>query len=82
MAEHCGQSDMPASHSCCQAPTRPESALVKGQVKLPSKNTIAAVAAAMQIHGPSDAAVPVRVLAFCESPPDQLPSHSSSILRI
>jgi hypothetical protein len=55
---------------------------VKGQVKLPSKNMMAAVAAAMQNHGPSDAAVPVRVLAFCESPPGQLPSHSSSILRI
>jgi hypothetical protein len=82
MAGHCGQSMMPASHSCCQAPAHPETVVEKGQANLPLKNVVAAVPATPHIQGPSDPATSLRSLAFFESPPDLPPFCSSSVLRI
>jgi hypothetical protein len=81
VAEHCGQSAMPASHACCHAPTHPESVVVQGQANLPLKNVIAAVLATTHVHGPAVLAGSSRSLAFLESPP-QAPSRSSSVLRV
>ncbi len=81
MAGHCGQSAMPASHACCQAPTYPEVVVVRGLAS-PLKNAIAAVPAAIGIHLPAVLATSSRCLASLGSPPGQPPSCSSSVLRI
>ena len=82
MAEHCGQSAMSASHGCCRALNHPEALVVQGQANLPSKNVIAAVPTTTHVHLPAVIATSLRSLAFCESPPGQPPSCSSSVLRI
>jgi hypothetical protein len=82
MAGHCGQSVMPASHACCQAPAHPETIVVQGQANLPLKNAVAAVPAIPHFHGPSVCATSLRSLAFFESPLDLPPFCSSSVLRI
>lgn len=82
MTEHCGQSAMPASHTCCQAPIYPETVVVQGGANLPLKNAIAAVPAKVQVSLPDLLAAPEASHAFSESPPGQPPSCSSSVLRI
>jgi len=82
MAEHCGPTAMPSSHACCHAPNHQEALVVQEQGNLPLKNAIAAVPATTHVRGPFVLAVSLRPLAFCESPPGQLPSRSSSALRI
>ncbi|MBZ5654236.1 MAG: hypothetical protein LAO56_03040 [Acidobacteriia bacterium] len=82
MAGHCGQSVMPVSHTCCQAPTHSEPVVLQGQTRLPVKNPIAAVPVAAHIHGPAVVATSLRSLAFLESPPGLRPSCSSSVLRV
>lgn len=81
MAQHCGQSAMPASHACCQAPTYPETVVVQ-QPASPLKNATSAAPTTTHVHLPAFAATPLRCPAFFESPPGQLPSCSSSVLRI
>ncbi len=82
MAAHCGQSAMPASHTCCQTPIYPETVVVQGQANLPLKNAIAALPANTHAHLPAAIAISSRCLAFFESPPGQAPSRSSPVLRI
>jgi len=82
MAEHCGQSAMPASHGCCRAPNHPEALVVQGQANLPPKNVVAAVPNTTHLHLPAVIATSLMSLAFCESPPGQPLSCSSSVLRI
>ncbi|MGD0791450.1 MAG: hypothetical protein ABR920_06735 [Terriglobales bacterium] len=82
MAGHCGQSAMPASHTCCQAPIYPETVVAQGQANLPLKNAIAALPATTYSHLPAVIATSSRSLAFLESPPGLAPSRSSSVLRI
>ena len=82
MAEHCGQSVMPASHSCCQAPNRQETLVLQGQADLPLRNAIAVVPDAIHVHLSAVVATSSRCLAFLESPPNQPQSCSSSVLRI
>lgn len=81
VAEHCGQSAMPASHACCQAPTYPEPVVLQGQAS-PLKNAITAVPATIGVHLPAVLATSSGCLAFLESPPGQPPSCPSSVLRI
>lgn len=82
MAEHCGQSVMPVSHVCCQAPVHPETVVVQAQTNLPLKNLVAAVPVAAHMHGTAVPATSLRSLGFLESPPGLAPSCSSSVLRI
>jgi hypothetical protein len=81
MAEHCGQSAMPASHACCQPPTYPETVVVQGQAS-PLKNVISAVPTTIRVQLPALLATSSRCLASLESPPGKPPSCSSSVLRI
>jgi len=81
-AGHCGQSAMPASHTCCQAPNRPAALVVQAPANLPLKNTIAALPTTTHTHLSAVIAASSRCLAFFESPPGQTTSCSSSVLRI
>jgi len=81
VAEHCGQSAMPASHACCQAPTYPEPVVLQGQAS-PLKNAIAAVPNTIGVQLPAVLATSSRCLASLESPPGQPPSCSPSVLRV
>jgi hypothetical protein len=81
MAGHCGQSAMPASHTCCQASNQPATLVVQAQANLPLKNRIAALPIT-HAHLSVVIAASSRGLAFSQSPPGQAPSGSSSVLRI
>ena len=81
MAGHCGQSAMPASHTCCQGPNQ-AALVVQAQAKLPPKNTIAGATVIQPAHLTALTAKSLRSLAFLESPPGQATSRSSSVLRI
>jgi hypothetical protein len=82
MAEHCGQSAMPASHACCRAPAQSEPAVLQGQANLPLRNAIVAVPATTHVSWPVVLATPLNSLGSLESPPGPPPSCSSSVLRI
>src|SRR6266853_6130219 len=80
MAQHCGQTAMPASHSCCQAPAR-QNALRQTSISAPNRRvTIAATA--IQVT----CALPVTTRALLaidlHSPPPDPQFSSISILRI
>jgi hypothetical protein len=80
MAGHCGQSVMPASHTCCQAPTHP-AALSQAQADLPLKNAIAGLPISAYALSSAVTSTFLRSPAFVESPPGRA-SWSSSVLRI
>jgi len=80
MAEHCGQSAMPASHVCCQAPNHP--ATLVAQANVPVKNAVAALPIIARAHLPALIAASSRYAAYSESPPGQALTCSSSVLRI
>jgi hypothetical protein len=82
MPEHCGQSAMPATHACCQAPIHPETVVTPGRTNSPRKNMVAAVPAMARVLLPAVNTIPLRSLAFFESPPGQAAPGSSSVLRI
>jgi hypothetical protein len=81
MAEHCGESAMPANHACCQAPIYPETVVVQGQAS-PLKNAISALPTTIGVQLPAVLAASSRCLASLESPPGQPLSCSASVLRI
>ena len=78
MAQHCGQTVMPASHSCCQAPRH--NALKQAIFSVPNRRV--AIASAIQITF----ALPVKTRALLaidlHSPPPDPQFSSISILRI
>jgi hypothetical protein len=80
MTQHCGQTAMSASHSCCQAQGR-HSALKQASVSLPNRRVTIAVTAIQ-----ATLALPVitrSLLAIdLHSPPPNPQSFSISILRI
>jgi hypothetical protein len=80
MAGHCGQSAMPASHTCCQAPKHP--ATLVAQANLPVKNAVAALPTISHARLPGGIAASSRCAAYSESPPGQALSCSFSVLRI
>ena len=80
MAGHCGQSAMPTSHACCQAPIYPETVVVRGQAS-PLKDATSALPTTIGVQLPAVLAASSRCLASLESPPGQ-PLSGSSILRI
>jgi len=82
MANHCGQSAMPASHACCHAPSRPETVVVQGQASLPLKHVIAAIPAIARVCLPNVLSASLARVAFLESPPGETPPRSPSVLRI
>jgi hypothetical protein len=80
MAQHCGQTAMPASHSCCQAPAR-HNALKQSIVSVPNRRVAIAVTAIQ-----ATLALPVTTrepfAVDLHSPPRNPQSSSISVLRI
>ncbi len=81
MAQQCGQTEMPASHSCCQAPARHQDALTQASVSIPTRLvTIAVTAIQATLVLP---ATTRELLAIdLHSPPPDSQSSSISILRV
>ena len=81
MAQQCGQTAMPASHSCCQTQNHHSDALPQASVSIPTRHlTIAVVAVQVTLVLP--VATPARLAVYLHSPPPDPDSSSISILRI
>ena len=82
MAAHCGQSAMPATHRCCQAPAYPEPVVTQGQNGVTLKDAIAALAVSQQGDLPAGVVVLSKCSGAAGSPPGEDVSCSSSVLRV
>ena len=81
MASHCGQAVMPASHACCQDPSRPD-VLVQGQATLLLKHAVVVATVPVPIVLADVAAKPALSSSLFPSPPGESPPGSSTVLRI
>ena len=81
MAEQCGQTAMPASHSCCQTWSHHSDALPQATASVPTRHlTLAVVTAQATFVLP--VMTPERLAIYLHSPPPDSDSSSISILRI
>jgi hypothetical protein len=81
MAMHCGHSTITAGRNCCQVSSRPEMTTVETQVSQAQRRLLVVVPAVGQVAS-SGMTIRSTPFAFFESPPDEAPPASSSILRI
>lgn len=82
MGMRCEYSVMPDSQPCCQAATRPEAVLTRGQASPLLEHVPTAVPIVAHISLPDVLTASLASLAFCESPPAEAPPSSPSVLRI
>lgn len=80
MAQHCRQTAMPASHSCCQAQGR-HSALIQASSSLPNRR-VAIAHTAIQATLALPVTTRARLTIDLHSPPPDPQFSSISILRI
>jgi hypothetical protein len=82
MAQHCGSSEMPASHACCTPSHQQETVVIHGQVSLLLKHAVGALAPSLDAPVPDLSSVSARLLLPGESPPIPLFPSSVAVLRI
>src|SRR5438552_413262 len=78
VAEHCHDSLVPVTNACCRA--LPQAVIV--QADLPSRETATAALALHDVPTPPVRGVPLQSVVFFGSPPGELLSSQSSVLRI
>ena len=81
VAMHCGRTMISAAPHCCQVSSHRAIATVETQVSQSQKRDRVVVAVINHVSPPAVASQSA-TLVFSESPPDQAPPPSSSVLRI
>ena len=81
MAMHCGRSMVTAGRACCQISFRPEITTGETQINKLHKRVLAVASVVGHVSPPEVTPRPAS-LAFLESPPQEGPPLSSSVLRI
>lgn len=81
MAMHCGHSMVTAGRTCCRVSSRPEIATVEIRTNKVQERVLAVVPVVAHVFASVVTPRPTS-LAFLESPPQEGPPLSSSVLRI
>src|SRR5437660_928710 len=82
MADRCGSSMMPASHSCCKAHGPTNTVLLQAQAAGPVRPLTVAVIPAVRSLGALPAVSVLRNLSFLHAPPPEPSPGCNSVLRI